>query len=396
MEAYIVEWLHVGLRWFHVVTAITWVGSSFYFNRIDRSFRPPEPPIDRVSGQLWSIHGGAIYNYSRYPIGPGFIPARLKWSKWESFGTWMSGAALLAVVYWWGASVNLVAGGEGGLTPASAIMASMASIVIGWLVYDMLCRTIPSDRLLTVVVAILLSASVWGFTHLFSGKAALLHTGIVMATIMAGNVWFVILPGQKLMLKAMADGSIDRFDVGAHAKRRNYHNNYLTLPVVFSMIAAHFPFVYGHPLAWLGFILISAAGVAVRHFFNTMHAGAARPRWLVVSAVITIAAMVLLAPKGLTTPEEAQPATPVDMVEVQRVLATHCGVCHARKPSMDGFIEAPKGILLDTPARARPHAAQIRQLSVDSEVMPPANLTEITREERDVLAQWVRAGAPAN
>lgn len=397
MEAYVVEWLHLGLRWFHVVTAITWVGSSFYFNRIDRSFRPPEPPVDRVSGQLWSIHGGAIYNYSRFPIGPGFIPARLKWSKWESFGTWMSGAGLLAVVYWWGASVNLVSGAEGALKPASAVTASIASIVIGWMIYDVLCRTIPSDRVLTGVVAILLSASAWGFTHLFSGKAALLHTGIIMATIMAGNVWFVILPGQKQMLKAMADGSIDRFDVGAYAKRRNYHNNYLTLPVVFSMIAAHFPFVYGHPLAWLGFILISAAGVAIRHFFNTMHAGAARPRWITVSAVFAAAAIILLAPKSLTAPNGGQQgADAVDLVEVERVLATHCGVCHSREPSMDGFIEAPKGIVLDTPGRAALHAAMIRQLAVDSEVMPPANITEMTKAERDALAQWIRNGAPTD
>lgn len=397
MDAYIVEWLHLGLRWFHVVTAITWVGSSFYFNRIDRSFQPPEPPVERVSGQLWSIHGGAIYSYSRYPVGPGYVPARLKWSKWESFGTWVSGAGLLAVVYWWGASLNLVSASPGAPGPASAVMASIASIIIGWIVYDVLCRTIPSDRMLSLVLTLLLSASVWGFTHLFSGKAALLHTGIVMATIMAGNVWFVILPGQKRMLKAIADGSIDTFDVGAYAKRRNYHNNYLTLPVIFSMIAAHFPFVYGHPDAWLGFVLISAAGVAVRHFFNTMHASEARARWILVSAIFALAAIVLLAPKSLTGPERGQQgAAAIDLPEVERVVATHCAVCHSRQPAMDGFIEAPKGIVLETLEQAARNAALIRQLAVDTDVMPPANITEMTAWERGTLAAWIRDGARTN
>lgn len=393
MEAYIAEWLHLGLRWLHVITAITWVGSSFYFNRIDRSFRPPVPPVDRVSGQLWSIHGGAIYNYSRYPLGPGYVPDKLKWSKWESLSTWVSGACLLAVVYWWGASIHLVSGGPGALSPVSAVFASIMTIVAGWVVYDILCRSIPSDRALTAVIALLLCLSIWGFTHIFSGKAAYLHVGIVMATIMAGNVWFVILPGQKKMLQAMRDGTIDKYDVGADAKRRNYHNNYLTLPVVFAMISAHFPITYGNAYGWIGFILISGAGVAIRHFFNTMHAGNARPRWLGVGAVLTLAAMVLLAPRDLLRPGEAS-ASAVDIGQVTTVIETRCAVCHAKMPTMDGFEEPPKGMILDTLAEVAKHGQQIRQVAIASDVMPPANITEMTFEERKLLGEWLAAGAP--
>jgi len=395
MEAYIVEWLHLGLRWLHVITAITWVGSSFYFNRIDRSFRPPVPPVERVSGQLWSIHGGAIYNYSRYPIGPGYVPERLKWSKWESLSTWLSGACLLAVVYWWSASINLVSGRPGGLNPASAVFASIATIIAGWVIYDMLCRVIASDKVLSIVIALFISGSVWAFTYIFSGKAAYLHAGIVMATIMAGNVWFVILPGQKRMLKAMRDGSIDKFDVGADAKRRNYHNNYLTLPVVFAMISAHFPMTYGSPYGWIGFILISAAGVAVRHFFNTMHAGNSQPCWIGVGAALALAAMVLLAPPGLLAGggDTVKP-TAVDVGRVSSVIATRCAVCHAQKPAMEGFEEPPKGLVLDTIEKAAQHAQQIRQMAVTTSVMPPANMTGMTDDERRLLAAWIAAGAP--
>lgn len=396
MEAYIAEWLHLALRWLHVVTAITWVGSSFYFNRIDRSFRPPVPPVDRVSGQLWSIHGGAVYNYSRYPLGPGYVPDKLKWSKWESFGTWVSGAALLAVVYWWGASINLVSGRPGGLGPAAAVWASIGTIVAGWAIYDVLCRAIPSDKVLSAVVALFICFAIWAFTHLFSGKAAYLHAGIVMATIMAGNVWFVILPGQKKMLKAMEDGSIDRFDVGAHARRRNYHNNYLTLPVVFSMIAAHFPITYGNPHGWLGFILISGAGVAIRHFFNTMHAGHAQPRWIGAGAVLALAAMVLLAPRDLMSGSAAAPAAAVDVGHVSAVIAMRCAVCHAARPTMDGFEEPPKGVVIDTIEKAAAYAQQIRQVTVLTDVMPPANMTEMTDGERELLANWIAAGAPTH
>lgn len=393
MEAYIAEWLHLALRWLHVVTAITWVGSSFYFNRIDRSFRPPVPPVDRVSGQLWSIHGGALYNYSRYPLGPGYVPDKLKWSKWESLGTWVSGACLLAVVYWWGASINLVSGGPNSLAPAQAVMASIASIVAAWVIYDLLCRAIASDRVLSIVISVLVSLSVWGFTFIFSGKAAYLHAGIVMATIMAGNVWFVILPGQNRMLRAIRDGTIDRFDVGVDAKRRNFHNNYLTLPVIFAMIAAHFPMTYGHPHGWVAFLLISGAGVSIRHFFNTMHAGKAQPRWIAIGLALGLAAMVLLAPANLTTARPADGAS-IDVARVGEVIHSRCTVCHSRQPSMDGFVEAPKGLAIDTLEQAARHAEQIRQMVVATDVMPPGNLTEMTSDERRLLAEWIAAGAP--
>ncbi|GAA2879083.1 putative membrane protein [Aminobacter niigataensis] len=394
MENYIAEWLHLVLRWFHVVAAITWVGSSFYFNKIDRSFRPPEPPVDGVSGQLWSIHGGAIYNYSRYPLGPGYVPGQLKWSKWESLGTWMSGALLLAVVYWYGASLNLVSGSADALSPVLAICVSIFSIVFGWIAYDVICKQINDERILFAVLGVLLSGAVWAFFQIFSGKAAFLHVGIVMGTIMAGNVWFVILPGQKRMLKAMADGTIAQFDVGAEAKKRNYHNNYLTLPVVFAMIGAHFPMVYGHELGWLAFILISAAGVSVRYFFNTMHAGEARPIYIAFGAALILATMFMIAPTPRSVVSGETPT--VTYSQVADILTQRCVACHAADPSKAGFVEAPpKGLILDAAPSAVKAAQLVYQQAVQTHVMPPGNVTEMTDDERELLRQWIEGGAKA-
>lgn len=397
MEAYIADWLHLGFRWFHVIAAITWVGSSFYFNRIDRLFKPPVPPIEHVSGQLWSIHGGAIYNYSRYPIGPGYVPDDLKWSRWESFATWVSGALLLATVYWWGASVNLIQGGDESFGPGAAILISIASIIASWFIYDILCRCIASDKMLSLAIAVSITIATWAFTLVFSPKAAFLHAGIAMATIMAGNVWVIILPGQKRMLQAMRDGTIEQFDVGADAKRRNYHNNYLTLPVVFAMLMAHFPFIYGHPQGWIAFLLISAAGVAVRRYVNTRHAGKGEPRWLVLAAILTVITMVCFAPQSVRNAPDAD--TPVslsqaELVQVAAVLQNHCATCHAAQPTQAGFIAPPNGVIIDSLQAAAPLAQRIQQMSVTSQIMPPGNLTQMSEPERQLIARWIAAGAP--
>ena len=397
MEAYIVDWVHLGLRWFHVIAAITWVGSSFYFNRIDRLFKPPVPPIEYVSGQLWSIHGGAIYNYSRYPIGPGYVPNDLKWSRWESFGTWVSGALLLATVYWWGASVNLIQGGNGTLGPTAAILISIASIVASWFIYDILCRTIASDKMLSVAIAVFIAIATWAFDQVFSPKAAFLHAGIAMATIMAGNVWVIIMPGQKRMLQAMRDGTIEQFDVGADAKRRNYHNNYLTLPVVFAMLAAHFPFIYGHPQGWIGFLLISAAGVAVRRYVNTLHAGKGELRWIGLAVILTLITMVWFAPQHLPNAKDGN--TPVslshtELAQVASVLENRCATCHAAKPTQPGFIVPPNGFIIDSLQSAAHQAQKIQQMAIATQLMPPGNMTHMTEQERQLVARWIAAGTP--
>lgn len=398
METYIADWLHLGLRWFHVVAAITWVGSSFYFNRIDRLFKPPVPPVPHVSGQLWSVHGGSIYNYSRYPTGPGYVPDNLKWSKWESFGTWVSGALLLAVLYWWGASINLIQGGPGRLTAGPAILVSIASIVLSWFIYDFMCRTIASDKVLSVALAVFVALALWFFMWAFSGKAAFLHAGIIMATFMAGNVWFVIIPGQKRMLRAIKDGTIDTFDVGADAKRRNYHSNYLTLPIVFAMLASHFPLFYGSPYSLPGFLLISGAGVALRRYINTCHAGSPKPVWIAYTAILTVAAMVLYAPAGLvggsSTSATGQPQAALDVARVAGIIQARCATCHAVKPTMAGFNAPPNGLVLDSLQSAATHAEKIRLMAVATQAMPPGNLTGMTDEERALLGRWISAGAP--
>lgn len=392
MEYYISDWIDLVLRWTHFVVGITWVGSSFYFNRVEHSLQPVKNyENSNISGELWSIHGGAIFHYEKYPHGPDNLPLKLHWSKWESLATWISGAALLAVVYWWGASTNLIDRQKFDMSEAVAVTISAGSIVLGWFIYDALCRFLRNDKTITIVFSLLLGATAFGLHQVFGGRAAYIHIGIIMATIMAANVWMVILPGQKAMLRAIRAGKAGEHnhDPGANAKIRNLHNNYLTLPVLFAMVSAHFPMTYGNPYGWAILIGISIAGVLVRHYFNTMHKGQAKPIFLAAGVTLMLAIAILIAPRNMSNNESG--AVP-KFSEVQHIVAERCAVCHAQHPSFTGFIEPPGGLTLTTPAEIETNASKILAQAVNTHVMPPGNLTQMTDEERKLLGLWIMAG----
>lgn len=389
MEYYISDWADLVLRWTHFVVGITWVGSSFYFNRVEHSMRPVKSDeSSKISGELWSIHGGAIFHYEKYPYGPGTLPDKLHWSKWESLATWISGAALLAVVYWWGASTNLIDRQKLDISNAGAVTISAASIILGWLIYDALCRFLRNDKVITVVFSILLCAAAFGLDKVFGARAAYIHVGIIMATIMAANVWLVILPGQKAMLRAIRNGEAGKHDPGANAKIRNLHNNYLTLPALFSMISAHFPMTYGSPYGWAVFIGISISGVLIRHYFNTMHTGRAKPVYFAAGVVLMLTIATLIAPRNMVNNGSTVP----EFSQVQPIVAERCGVCHSKTPSFAGFIEPPGGLSLTTHAEIKANASKILAQAVNTHVMPPGNLTQMTDDERQLLGLWIAAG----
>lgn len=393
MEAYVADWLNLALRWLHFTAGVAWVGASFYFNWVDHSVRPPREPGDgRVSGELWSIHGGAIYHSRKYPRGPEQMPSELHWFKWEAYTTWMSGMALLAVIYWWGASSHLIDRSVLDISVPVGIALSIASIAVGWVIYDQLCRRMQSDANLALVIFVLLVVAAWGFQHVFGARAAYIHVGVVMATIMVGNVFFAIMPGHQRMLDAIRARRTEGLDPGEDARRRSLHNNYFTLPVLFIMISNHYPMTYGHEYGWAILAAISVAGVLIRHFFNLRNTGRTVPALPVAGAAILVAVAIVIAPRPAVSVGEAVAAVP-EFGHVQDIIKTRCVACHAATPTYPGFVQPPAGVVLERPDQVQAAAPRIFQSTVATRTMPIANLTGMTEEERADLAAWIGAGA---
>ena len=390
MESYIAEWLSLLTRWLHVITGIAWIGASFYFVWLDNHLEPHRGANQRISGETWSIHGGGFYHNQKYLLGPEALPQTLHWFKWEAYFTWLSGMGLLAIVYWWGASAYLIDRGVADLQVASAIGISAGSLAAGWLVYDGLCRRIRNELALGVIVYVLLVAAAWGFHQLFGARAAYLHVGAVIGTIMVWNVFFVVIPGQEKMVATIAAGGTPDPAPGIAGKQRSVHNNYFTLPVLFIMSSSHYPMTYGHRHGWLVLALIMAAGVLIRHFFNLRHKGR-------IVVALPAAAVALLAALAFAIAPERAPgaAAPqaVPFAQVQAVIAERCESCHAERPAQAGFAQAPGGVMLDTPARIAAAAPRIHQQVVVARTMPIGNLTRMTEPERALVGAWIAAGA---
>ena len=398
MEAHLIEMLGMLLRWLHVVAGIAWVGSSFYFVWLDASLDPPAPDSDEarkgVSGELWAVHGGGFYNPQKYAVAPASLPDKLHWFKWEAYTTWLSGTALLVIVYWMRAQAMMVDPSIASLTSAQAVGIGIASMVGSWIVYDLLCRSPLGrhDGMLAVVVFGLLTLLAWELSRTLGGRAAYIHVGTSIGTIMAANVFFVIIPGQKRMVKAMRALQKPNPVDGARAKQRSVHNNYFTLPVVFIMISNHYAATYGHPQAWAVLALIGAAGVLIRHFFNRKHKGVYAWRYLVVSAVLLGIVVVWTAPHVQPLP----PVTgPVTLDRVRSIIGQRCVTCHSKTPTFAGITQPPAGVILSSAEGVVQNAQRIYQQVIVTRVMPLGNATQITDEERAVIAAWVSAGAPA-
>jgi uncharacterized membrane protein len=394
MQAYVLDWLGLLVRWFHLTAGIAWIGASFFFvwldDNLDRKVIESQKRRG-IDGELWSVHGGGFYHNEKYLTGPVGEPLsnHLHWFYWEAYSTWLSGMAMLAIVYWAGASTFLIDKSVMDLTPAQAIGISAGSLVLGWFIYDALCRIFEqNDVALWTSIGIFLLIFDWGFFHIFGARAAFLHVGAVIGTIMVWNVFFIIIPGQRKVVRQLRAGEVPDTRPGFLGKQRSVQNTYFTLPVLFIMISNHYPMTYSGPYGWLVLAGISIAGVLVRRFYVLTHF-----KRLVIA--LPVAAMVLLAiiayaiaPRATTT---AGPA--VSYAQVAPIVAERCAVCHGAHPTFGGFSAPPAGILLDTPAHVIANAAQIRAQAVATHAMPLGNVTHITDSERATLGAWIDAGA---
>ena len=401
--ALIWEWIAFAIRWLHVITAIAWIGSSFYFIALDLGLNRNVPgPAD---GEEWQVHGGGFYHIPKYLVAPDALPEHLTWFKWESYATWLSGAAMLAVLYWAGAELYLIDPAKADLAVWQAILISAASLAVGWIVYDALCRSplgAKPTALMLVLFCVLVAMS-WGYHQVFTGRAAMLHLGAFTATIMSANVFLVIIPNQKVVVADLKAGRVPDPKYGKIAKLRSTHNNYLTLPVIFLMLSNHYPLAFATPHAWAIGALVFLMGVTIRHFFNSMHARQGRPHWT-WGATTVLFIMVMWLSSGPQLPDaaaEAHPLTPSatrflaaeEFSEAYDVVLGRCSMCHAREPVWDGLLWAPKGVVLETEADVASRAREIYLQAGASHAMPPGNLTWIEEDERALLRRWYRSGS---
>ena len=394
------SWTEFAVRWLHVVTAIAWIGSSFYFIALDLGLNRKIPgPAD---GEEWQVHGGGFYHIQKYLVAPEAMPDHLTWFKWESYWTWLSGAALLMIVYWVGGELYLLDPTKAELALWQGILISAATIAVGWILYDFLCKSSLGDHptaMMLVLFAIIVVMS-WGLNQVFTGRAALLHLGAFTATIMTANVFFIIMPNQRIVVADLKAGRTPDAKYGKIAKLRSTHNNYLTLPVVFLMLSNHYPLAFGTDNAWIIACLVFLLGVTIRHYFNTRHARAGNPHWTWAVTVVIFIIMAWLSTASLFDDYDSAEARPLTTGEERLVAAEgfdeahdivlgNCSMCHAREPVWPGIRWAPKGVLLETEADVARHAYAIALQAGYSKAMPPPNAFEMPDEDRSVLLSWV-------
>ncbi|MBU0809021.1 MAG: urate hydroxylase PuuD [Gammaproteobacteria bacterium] len=429
MEAHLIEWLNLSIRWVHMITGIAWIGASFYFVWLENNLNRANPR-DGLSGDLWAIHGGGIYHLEKYKLAPPKMPENLHWFKWEAYFTWLSGVALMLVVYYLNPSLYLVKPGVD-LAPEMAIVIGFGSMICGYVAYHFLCDSALGKRpaLLGAVLFVLIIAAAYGFSQIFSGRAAYIHVGAIIGTIMVGNVFFTIMPAQRALVKAIEDGTTPDPTLPAKGLLRSRHNNYFTLPVLFIMISNHFPSTYGSQYNWLILAGIAILAVLVRHYFNTRH-DSSKYIWTLPAAAL---GMICLAYVTGPSPKPATPAAPKaavvspvqddsqaapveastasaaapavdstsaavseDFAKVYSVIQERCTVCHSATPSSPMFSAAPLGFMLDTPEQIKLQVGKIHAQSVASQIMPLGNITQITQEERDLIGAWIEKGAQIN
>lgn len=383
-----VEWIELATRWFHVVAGIAWIGTSFYFIGVNYHVEPAPDGEEGLEGHVWEVHGGAFYRVLKYRVAPGAIPETLHWFKWEAYATLLSGSALLVLVYYMGAEAFLIAPGSG-VGEWAAIGIGVAAIFGGKTVYEVLCRSPLGERpgWLAAVGLVLVTVLAWALTEWLSGRATYLHVGAMIGTIMALNVFEVIIPAHHDLVNAVEAGEEPDAARGREAANRSLHNNYLTLPVVFLMISNHYPITYAHPWGWLILGAIVAIGGWIRHGFNLHHRGRGWT-WVAVTAGIAAIALVALAGRSARGGTADANVGAVSFEEVRGVIARRCVTCHSANPAYPGFREAPVGIALDTEEQIRAMRERIRATVVETRIMPLGNLTDMTEEERAKVGAW--------
>lgn len=397
------EWLSFAARWFHVITAIAWIGSSFYFIALDLGLvKRAHLPVGAY-GEEWQVHGGGFYHIQKYLVAPAQMPEHLTWFKWESYATWLSGFLMLCIVYYGGADLFLIDRTVMDLSSLQAIGLSLASLGIGWVIYDQLCKSPVGKNTwaLMGILYVVLVVMAWGYTQIFSGRAAFLHLGAFTATIMSANVFMIIMPNQRIVVADLIAGRTPDPKYGAIAKQRSLHNNYLTLPVIFFMLSNHYPLAFATHFNWVIAALIFLMGVTIRHWFNTTHARKGKPTWTWLVTVLLFIAIMWLStvPKVLTgeteissasamTPIQQTFASDTHFVAARNVVQGRCSMCHAAEPVWEGITFTPKAVKLETDAEIAAHAREIYIQAGRSHAMPPGNVSAITLEERLLLVAW--------
>jgi uncharacterized membrane protein len=395
LEAHIHEWLNLLVRWIHFIVGIAWIGASFYFNWLENNLDRKPPQDTGIAGNLWAIHGGGFYHLKKFSTGPDKLPSPLHWFKWEAYTTWLSGVSLLVIVYYFNARAYLVDPSVFDLAPWLAITVSLASLFVSWIVYDLLCRSALRDKseTLTALVFSWFVLLAWLLSHLLSGRAAYIHVGAAIGTIMVANVFFVIIPAQKEMVRALLEKRPVDPSFGNNGLLRSRHNNYLTLPVLFTMISTHFPSTYGHPWNWAVLVLLALIGVAVRHYFNVRQLSKAM-HWILPAAFAGMVGVMWLTSPQLqlqiaSSSDNKQPV--VSDQQLMSIVNQRCAACHAANPTQPGFASAPNGLELDTLEKVQTNLEKVYQTTVLTKIMPLGNLTGMLDQERQQVMAWYLA-----
>ncbi|MGR3624558.1 urate hydroxylase PuuD [Pseudophaeobacter sp.] len=398
------DWIAFSVRWLHVITAMAWIGASFYFVALDLMLKPNADLPKGAFGEEWEVHGGGFYHTVKYLVAPARMPEHLTWHKWQSYSTWLSGAALLMIIYWVGGELFLLDPSKVELELWQGILISGGSLTIGWLLYDQMCKSKLGENptLLMLILFAILVVMAWGYNQIFTGRAALLHLGAFTATIMTANVFFQIMPNQRIVVADLQAGRTPDAKYGKIAKLRSTHNNYLTLPVVFLMLSNHYPLAFGTEYAWIISCLIFLTGVTIRHYFNTMHKTGKGPHWTwgVTVLIMMVIAWLSTVPGGESYEEsEARALTPYEQKfasndnfeEAYYAVVGSCSMCHAREPSWEGMHWAPKGVVLETEADVARHATQVYMQAGVGHAMPPPNAIQMDQDARNAIVAWYRS-----
>lgn len=390
-EAHAIEWLNLLVRWAHMIVGIAWIGASFYFIFLENSLNRTEGLRDELAGNLWAVHGGGFYYLEKYKLSPKELPKKLHWFKFEAYFTWLTGFLLLCIVYYMNAKAFLIDKSVMDIQPSTGILIGLSTMVVGWIVYDQLCKSslIEKQKVFTSLLFIFVTTVAWALCQVFNSRAAYIHVGAMLGTIMVANVFFVIIPSQKQLVKAASEGKMPDPMLGKKAGLRSLHNNYFTLPVLFIMISNHFPSTFGNSYNWIILIILALGSILIKHYWNLSERGQ-HPIWMIYAAIIIVVILFFAtAPKTI----KIDLSQPVAFSQVQGIINQRCTPCHSSHPTDDEWTSAPNGVMFDTPDNIVSMAEKIKARAIDTQTMPQANKTAMTQEERDILAAWIAQGA---
>ncbi|MDC1296601.1 urate hydroxylase PuuD [Alphaproteobacteria bacterium] len=394
------EWLHLIVRWAHIIFGVAWIGTSFYFNWLDSRLERDDPDFKHLDGYLWSVHSGGFYRIEKLKGPPESLPKVLHWFKWEAYATWISGFVLMILVYYFNTSSMMLKSDGYNLTPSLAIALSLSLLFGSWFLYDFICKNIDENKqeLLVIIGFVIFVLFSYFLTEIYGSRAAYIHVGAIIGTIMAANVFRVIIPAQKNLVTSAENKQKPNLQLSIDAKNRSIHNNYFTLPVLFIMISSHFSFTYGAVNNWLILVILSLAGILTRHYFNLRNKKKYKV-WILPSAALMMFFLMVFSSLSIFDNDKKQVSSSLELVsfnEVQNIIKYRCGTCHAKNPTFEGIEVAPKGVIYDTTNDIIKNLKLIQAQAIDSEIMPPNNLTGITNQERQKLRIWIEQGANIN